>query len=293
MIFVFLCVDPLDLDWMESGSLEQFLEGMGADQDNMPATQEVVTVSDSIVVMKDTNVNHSVLHDLLTQPITIKQSPPVKVSPKPVVPKDLSQIDILEDNIQLDSLQCFIASPSGDVLEVPSEISFDSNSSLSKSTSQDGLLDVGNVDQLVTSLSAEEVESLLSGSEPSSPRSSSDGTDPDFSPEQSDDEDFTLKSCGGGKQKGNKRRSGPYNTKPADRKDRKRDQNKNAAIRYRNKKREEAEHRAEEEEKLSRKNKDLHDKVDQLNREIKYMKDLISEVCKAKGLKVTFKTKSS
>lgn len=284
--------DPLDLDWMESGSLEQFLEGMGADQNDTPATQEVVMASESIVVIKDANVNHSVLHDLLTQPITIKQSPPVRVSQNPVVPHDLSQIDILEESVQLASLQSVIASASSDVLEVPAEISFNSESSLNSTTSQDDLLDAGSVD-LISSLSAEEIDSLLSGSEPSSPSSSSDGTDPDFSPEQSDDEDFVPKSSSGGKQKGKKRRSGPYSTKTADRKDRKRDQNKNAAIRYRNKKREEAEHRAAEEENLSKRNKDLHDKVDQLNREIKYMKDLISEVCKAKGLKVTFKTKSS
>lgn len=288
--------EPLDLDWMETGSLEQFLVGMGADHINTPDTQQVLQATEPIVVIKDTNVNHSVLHDLLTQPITIKQSPTVKVSPEPVVSHELSQIDLMDDGVQA-SLLSVIASSSNDENEVPAEISFDSgcmDSSLNtSSSSKPDLLDVSSVDSLISSpLSAEEIDSLLSGSEPSSPSSRSDGNDPDYSPYQSDSEEYKSKSRTGGKQKSKKRRSGPYNTSTGDRKDRKRDQNKNAAIRYRNKKREEADLLKNEEDKLAEKNKELNDKVSQLSREINYMKDLISEVCKAKGLKVTFKNKS-
>ncbi|XP_061166222.1 uncharacterized protein LOC133175107 [Saccostrea echinata] len=288
--------DPLDLDWMETGSLEQFLEGMGAGQ-NTPTTQEVEKASEPIIVIKDTNVNHSVLHDLLTQPITIKQSPPVRVSPTPVVQQELSHLDLLDESVHLTSLQSVAASSSSDMIEVPAEISFDSGYGVTSlntsSSSQHDLLDVGSVDSLISSpLSAEEIDSLLSGSEPSSPSSQSDGNDPDYSPQQSDDEDYKPKSRSSGKQKTKQRRSGPYSTTAENRKDRKRDQNKNAAIRYRNKKREEADVLKKEEEKLAEKNKELNDKVSQLTREITYMKDLISEVCKAKGLKVTFKNKS-
>lgn len=289
--------DPLDLDWMEAGSLEHFLEVMGAGQ-NTPTTQEVAKASEPIIVIKDTNVNHSVLHDLLTQPITIKQSPPVRVNQTPVVQQELSHLDLLDESVQFKtSLQSVAASSSSDTIEVSAEISFDSgygDTSLNtKSTTQSDLLDVGSVDSLISSpLSAEEIDSLLSGSEPSSPSSQSDGNDPDYSPLQSDDEDYKPKSRSSGKQKTKKRRSGPYSSNAEDRKDRKRDQNKNAAIRYRNKKREEADVLKKEEEKLAEKNKELNDKVSQLTREITYMKDLISEVCKAKGLKVTFKNKS-
>lgn len=283
--------DPFDLDWMEVGSLEQFLPGMGAEQVNTPVTQQVVEATEQMVVIKDTNMSSSVLHDLLTQPITIKQSPPVRVGSNLGEHQKQSQV------VDLVSIQSVIASSSSDEIAVPAEISFDSGYSDSSfnttTTSAPDLLDAGSVDSLISSpLSAEEIDSLLSGSEPSSPSSQiSDSNDPDYSPYQSDEDFKPTKSQTGGKQKAKKRRSGPYNTN-TDRKDRKRDQNKNAAIRYRNKKREEAEVLKQEEDKLAEKNKELNDKVSQLTREINYMKDLISEVCKAKGLKVTFKNKS-
>ena len=274
---------------MEVGSLEQFLPGMGAEQVNTPVTQQVVEATEQMVVIKDTNMSSSVLHDLLTQPITIKQSPPVRVGSNLGEHQKQSQV------VDLVSIQSVIASSSSDEIAVPAEISFDSgygdSSFNTTTTSAPDLLDAGSVDSLISSpLSAEEIDSLLSGSEPSSPSSQiSDSNDPDYY--QSDEDFKPTKSQTGGKQKAKKRRSGPYNTN-TDRKDRKRDQNKNAAIRYRNKKREEAEVLKQEEDKLAEKNKELNDKVSQLTREINYMKDLISEVCKAKGLKVTFKNKS-
>ena len=69
-----------------------------------------------------------------------------------------------------------------------------------------------------------------------------------------------------------------------EKKQRKRDQNKNAAIRYREKKREEAEKRNALFNSLDSKNKGLKDKVNQISREINYLKDLKIEVYKAKGL---------
>jgi len=66
-------------------------------------------------------------------------------------------------------------------------------------------------------------------------------------------------------------------------KDRKKLQNKNAAIRYRMKKKEEADVKKSEEEVLEDENKVLQGKVDDLTRQITYMKDLINEVRKARG----------
>lgn len=67
-------------------------------------------------------------------------------------------------------------------------------------------------------------------------------------------------------------------------KDRKKMQNKNAAIRYRMKKKEEAHHKRSEVDDLEATNRDLHEKVSDLARQIKYMKDLINDVRKARGL---------
>jgi len=67
-------------------------------------------------------------------------------------------------------------------------------------------------------------------------------------------------------------------------KDRKKLQNKNAAIRYRMKKKEEAEGIKSEESELEEINKTLKNKVDDLEREVKYMKNLMQDVFKAKGL---------
>ncbi len=70
---------------------------------------------------------------------------------------------------------------------------------------------------------------------------------------------------------------------PTTRKTKKRDQNKRAATRYRQKKRSEQELLEEEREILEKTNKDLTEKVDSISREIKYLKDLLSEVYKVKG----------
>ena len=73
------------------------------------------------------------------------------------------------------------------------------------------------------------------------------------------------------------------NASPIDRKARKRDQNKEAATRYRVKKREESQTLSGEIQGLESKNKALKDKVEGLSREIKYLKDLLIEVKMLKG----------
>ncbi|NP_001298218.1 cyclic AMP-dependent transcription factor ATF-4-like [Biomphalaria glabrata] len=69
-----------------------------------------------------------------------------------------------------------------------------------------------------------------------------------------------------------------------DKKDRKKLQNKNAAIRYRMKKKEEAFEIKSEVQILGELNSKLKVKVEDLQREIKYMKNLMDDVRKAKGL---------
>ncbi len=81
----------------------------------------------------------------------------------------------------------------------------------------------------------------------------------------------------------------PY-TKPTkrgkngDRKERKKQQNRSAALRYRQKKKTEKGSVDGECEILQERNTELKDKVDSISREINYLKDLLAEVYKAKGL---------
>lgn len=65
---------------------------------------------------------------------------------------------------------------------------------------------------------------------------------------------------------------------------RKKQQNKDAALRYRQKKREEKSTIKDECGQLEQKNNELKDKVDSMTREIQYLKDLLAEVYKAKGI---------
>lgn len=85
-------------------------------------------------------------------------------------------------------------------------------------------------------------------------------------------------------------RSAPYakaggrgGRKP-DRKERKKEQNRTAALKYRQKKKEETGTVTGEVEQLEERNTELKDKVDSISREINYLKDLLAEVYKAKGL---------
>lgn len=83
-------------------------------------------------------------------------------------------------------------------------------------------------------------------------------------------------------------RSSPYpKTKPAkkkspEQKERKRCQNRNAASKYRNKKKDELGELFEEAQKLEETNKNLSDKVTSLTAEIDYLKGLMLDVIKAK-----------
>lgn len=83
----------------------------------------------------------------------------------------------------------------------------------------------------------------------------------------------------GGKSKPKKKsKSTPYSKLPAGRKERKKKQNKEAAIRYREKKRREAQEISGEEELLAKKNNELKTEVLNLEREITCMKELLSDV---------------
>lgn len=81
---------------------------------------------------------------------------------------------------------------------------------------------------------------------------------------------------------GDKKRTRPYGRGPEERKSRKKEQNKNAATRYRQKKKEEMKHVLDEESVLAEKHDDLAKKVSDFENEVKYLKKLIREFYKNK-----------
>lgn len=125
---------------------------------------------------------------------------------------------------------------------------------------------------ILSPVSLEDVESILSSSEPSSP-------------EPVQEESLLaahLKAPVAPKRRG---RPSPYKKdapKSNDRKQRKKQQNKDAALRYRMKKKEESSSISTECEQLEERNRQLKDKVDTMTREIDYLKSLMAEVYKAK-----------
>lgn len=85
--------------------------------------------------------------------------------------------------------------------------------------------------------------------------------------------------------KTSRKRSKPYaRANPEDKKSRKKEQNKNAATRYRMKKKAEIEVVLEEERNLQKENDGLENKIGDLQRELKCLKGLMRDVFKAKGL---------
>lgn len=76
----------------------------------------------------------------------------------------------------------------------------------------------------------------------------------------------------------------PYSRSVDDRRSRKKEQNKNAATRYRQKKKAEIEVLLNEEQNLRQRHSELGDKCSDLQREIRYLKGLMRDLFKAKGL---------
>ncbi|CAG9762347.1 unnamed protein product [Ceutorhynchus assimilis] len=144
------------------------------------------------------------------------------------------------------------------------------------------------VDEIVRS-TVEDMQWSSSGS--SSPTSSSQSSnfgdyssssdDTEWIPESTDNGDasFNQKQT----KKGRKRSSNkPYS--PDDKKNRKKEQNKNAATRYRLKKKAEVEIILTEEKGLLDIHGELSNQITDLQREIKYLKGLMRDLFKAKGL---------
>lgn len=126
-------------------------------------------------------------------------------------------------------------------------------------------------------------QSASSSSASCSPRSeSSDGgsnysNDDEWSPRTSVDVSPIVG-------KATKRRTRPYGRSSEDKKSRKKEQNKNAATRYRKKKKAEIEIALDEERDLLDIHAGLEVKCCDVQREIKYLKSLMRDLYKAKGI---------
>lgn len=126
-------------------------------------------------------------------------------------------------------------------------------------------------------------------SSPSSPTNSGSGSsnfgdcssdDPEWMPEPVEQYTGAIAPI-----KQQRKRAKPYSrTSPIDKKSRKKEQNKNAATRYRMKKKAEVEVILSEEKELTVKNEELESKIKDMQREIKYLKGLMRDLFKAKGL---------
>lgn len=279
-------VDPLGEEWMENSAfdLEQALglTDLGDVLVAAPATEPVNVENPSSPDPKPKN--SGILHELLVQPMPL-----------------LAHVNEVEEKpaIDIDLLDCVTEVKDCDVAEGILSL-LDQNESVKVEQVQPEKIDAVDsiIEQFITSpLSVDEVENFLSGSEPSSPEQISveQCDDPDYIPGHSDNEISPPKSksssCKAKKQAKSRIRAEPYEipTEGLSKKERKKIQNRNAAIRYREKKRGEKLHVKSDEQLLMETNKQLHDKVDSISREIKYMKDLMTEVFKAKGLKISFK----
>lgn len=106
--------------------------------------------------------------------------------------------------------------------------------------------------------------------------------DDEWSPSSSSSSSKRIsKTSGGGV---SKKRTRPYGRGIEDKKSRKKEQNKNAATRYRQKKKAEIEEILIVENQLRDRYDDLKSKSDDIGREIRYLKSLMREVYKAKGM---------
>lgn len=269
--------DPFGAEWMENGDLLQLLDIHLADSPDIPEAPPNF-LADDLLSTKGSDAAEKVapnvqkcyefLQDLLKQnnetSIVVPSHQEVSVE-LPIVKPSHADIKLLvgeevivdfESPFSVDDVESLLSSA------VPSPSSTIDSSSLSDSNS---IVCKSELYQLVSNVTEGQksrgspYSRSQSGSR--SPKSKGRKQTASISPSPSDHElEFMSK------------------------KDRKKLQNKNAAIRYRMKKKEEADSVKDEESQLEEINQNLTEKVEQLTREIKYMKDLIIEVRKARGL---------
>ncbi|VEN54682.1 unnamed protein product [Callosobruchus maculatus] len=156
--------------------------------------------------------------------------------------------------------------------------------------SADIALELAVVDELVRSRVEDMQWSSSQSSSSSSPRSPGSSSCSNFGDCSSDDPEWIPEVVTGEAvpepgAKSSRKRTRVYSKTPVEEKKvRKKEQNKNAATRYRMKKKAEVEEILTEEKILLNKKNELDTKLTDLQREIKYLKGLMRDLFKAKGL---------
>lgn len=136
----------------------------------------------------------------------------------------------------------------------------------------------------LTDSSFDDDSSMCDSSTCFSPRSETSSTS------TTDDSEWTMKSSIAlgaalkSKQAKQKRKPRQNRRSPEDRQSRKKEQNKSAANRYRQKKKAEIEILQDEERELQKQNDKLRSQCNDICREVKYIKSLLRDAFKAKGL---------
>lgn len=205
----------------------------------------------------------------------------------PQTPPESPQIDNLND-LKLDQF-IFPSTPQPQqpIILNSNFFNFDQNESIqSPACSQDIAHEMEVVEELVRSC-AENLpdwtsdDDDISSESCSSPRSSSDDSFDTLSSSQSfsNDDEWSPKAI-----QSTSVKKRPYGRSSDDKKSRKKEQNKNAATRYRQKKKAESEVVLGEERVLQDKNDKLQVKYADIQREIKYLKSLMRDLYRAKGL---------
>ncbi|XP_014236812.1 myb-like protein Q isoform X1 [Trichogramma pretiosum] len=154
------------------------------------------------------------------------------------------------------------------------------------------------VEDAIGGSSGNSAASCTSSSSPASPCTSSNGScmssedsndDPEWSLESAANDQAAASAVRGKPARGAGRKprasNKPYSRPNAeDKRSRKKEQNKNAATRYRQKKKQEIKMIIGEEQELVNKNEKLKENVKDLEREIGYLKKLMRDLFKAKGM---------
>jgi len=206
----------------------------------------------------------------------------------PQTPPESPQAESLGD-IKLDQF-IFSATPQTQqpIILNSNFFNFDTNESIqSPACSQDIAHEMEVVDELVRSraenlpdwTSDDEEDSSESYSANSSPRS--DDSFENTSQSNSNDDEWMPRPSS---PTSGKKRTRPYGRSSEDKKMRKKEQNKNAATRYRQKKKAESDVVLDEERELQEKNDKLQVKFADVQREVKYLKSLMRDLYRAKGL---------
>jgi len=205
----------------------------------------------------------------------------------PQTPPESPQADNLND-LKLDQFMFFSTQQSQQQIILNANFfNFDQHESIqSPACSQDIAHEMEVVEEIVRSC-AENLPDLTSDDEDNSSESYSASSSPrsddsfdNTSQSYSNDDEWSSKSISPAA----KKRKRPYGRSLADKKLKKKEQNKNAATRYRQKKKAECEVVLEEERELQEKNNELQVKCADVQREIKYLKSLMRDLYRAKGL---------